>query len=43
VAAVRCPCFYAEVDPESEDGNCNCGHAMDEHGDDRECTVDLDA
>jgi hypothetical protein len=34
-------CFYAEVDPGSEDGSCNCGHAMDEHDDKGDCQVEV--
>lgn len=42
---VKCPCFYFEMDPdlaEEEDMVCACGHVLDEHDDQGECTVELD-
>ena len=37
----KCPCFYPELDPVDETETlCNCGHAMDEHDDDGECTIE---
>lgn len=42
VDGVRCPCWYPDLDPEDENGvRCECGHAMDEHGDNGYCTITL--
>ena len=47
---MKCPCFYAEQDPEVDPVDnddiavaeiCECGHAMDEHDADGECQVEL--
>jgi hypothetical protein len=40
---MKCMCFYPEVDPTSEDGMCNCAHAMDEHNEDGDCQVEVPA
>lgn len=36
-----CPCLMPDVDPDNSDGLCDCGHAVDEHTEQGDCTVAL--
>lgn len=40
---MRCPCCYPDIDPDNEiEDMCECGHVLDEHDEDGQCTVDLE-